>query len=160
MAKAPPSSDDLSMPVLLRYARNVYASAMRDALSDAGFEDIPENGLHLIGGLARRSVDRPMSQLVAQLGISKQAASQLVDTLVVRGYLRRDVDPDDRRRLTIALTNRGFAAAKVLATSRAKVDAALLARAGPRDLESTRRTLAMLGDMSREPDTEDTRGQR
>jgi len=157
MSNAPPSSDELSMPALLRQARHAYASAMRGALADAGFDDIPENGLHVIGGLARRDVDRPMSRLVAELGISKQAASQLVDTLVVRGYLQRDVDADDRRRLTIALTPRGVAAAKLLGASRARVDAALLAQAGPDDVEHTRRTLARLVEIGRELETERAR---
>ena len=45
-----------------------------------------------------------------ELGVSKQAAGQLVDTLVLRGYLERSVDPEDRRRLTLTLTERGMAA--------------------------------------------------
>ena len=40
-----------------------------------------------------------------------QAAGQLVDTLVMRGYLERQTDPDDRRRLVVRLTERGAEAA-------------------------------------------------
>ncbi len=46
-----------------------------------------------------------------ELGVSKQARSQLIDTLVVRGYLERADDPDDRRKLVLTPTERGRAAA-------------------------------------------------
>ena len=49
----------------------------------------------------------PLAEVIRQLGVSKQAAGQLVDSLVVRGYLDRTVDPDDRRRLIVTLTERG-----------------------------------------------------
>jgi DNA-binding MarR family transcriptional regulator len=41
------------------------------------------------------------------LGITKQAAGQLVDELVGRGYLRRTTDEQDRRRKLIVLTAQG-----------------------------------------------------
>jgi DNA-binding MarR family transcriptional regulator len=84
------------------------------SLDAAGHDDIPKNGLYVIGGLARETGAHPLSELIEELRLSKQAAGQLVDTLVTRGYLKRDVDSEDRRRLTIALTARGRAAAKVL----------------------------------------------
>ena len=45
-----------------------------------------------------------LGELVLQLGISKQAASQLIDSLVQGGYLTREEDPDDRRRMLIEVT--------------------------------------------------------
>ena len=46
--------------------------------------------------------------LVARMGISKQAVSQLVDTLVTIGVCRaRQPSPDDRRRTLLQLTARG-----------------------------------------------------
>ena len=141
------------MPVLLRHARTTYGSAMRAALAAAGYEDIPKNGLYVIGGLALHRGGHPLGDLIANLRISKQAAGQLVDTLVTRGYLQREVDAHDRRRLTVALTERGRDAANVQAAARAAVDASLLARAGAKDVERTRRTLAILIDMSRHSDT-------
>jgi DNA-binding MarR family transcriptional regulator len=137
------------MAALLRHARLPYAISMRTALEAAGFDDIPKNGLHVIGGLARQSDAHPLSRLIADLRLSKQASGQLVDTLVTRGYLNREVDPDDRRRLTIGLTERGRAAAKVLAAAGATVDGELLARIGPNDLASARQALFVLVDIGR-----------
>jgi DNA-binding MarR family transcriptional regulator len=138
------------MPALLRHARLAYGLAMRDALADAGFDDIPKNGLYVIGGLARQSDAHPLGRLIEELRLSKQAAGQLVDTLVTRDYLTRAVDDDDRRRLMVGLTARGTAAAEILRAAGARVDAELLARIGPEDLAAARRTLLALVAIGRE----------
>lgn len=139
--------ENIAMPVLLRHARNTYGLAMRRALAEAGYDDIPGNGLYVIGGLALDRDDVPLGQLIRELRISKQAAGQLVDTLVTRGYLDRATVKDDRRKLTVTLTERGRAAASTQAAAREKVDADLLAKVGAEDVERTRRTLAVLVDM-------------
>jgi len=139
--------DDIAMPVLLRHARNTYGMAMRRALAEAGYDDIPANGLYVIGGLALNREDIPLGQLIRELRISKQSAGQLVDTLVMRGYLERSADKDDRRKLTVALTERGRAAAEAQHAAREKVDADVLTKVGKEDLDRTRRTLAVIVDM-------------
>jgi DNA-binding MarR family transcriptional regulator len=138
---------EIGTPVLLRHARNTYGFAMRRALAEAGFDDIPGNGLYVIGGLALNREDIPLGQLIRELRISKQAAGQLVDTLVTRGYIDRSMDKDDRRKLTVTLTERGRAAAETQHVAREKVDADLLAKVGPADVECMRRTLVVLVDM-------------
>jgi predicted transcriptional regulator len=105
-----PWYDQVSIPALLRHARNTYGKAMRAALEEAGFDDIPANGLYIVGGLAIEEREVPLRQLVKELGITKQGAGQLVDALVMRGYLSRTVDDNDRRQLVVALTDRGRAA--------------------------------------------------
>ncbi len=142
--------ETIGIPVLLRHGRNTYGSAMRKALDEAGYDDIPGNGLYVIGGLALGAEDVPLGQLIKELRISKQAAGQLVDTLVTRGYLERSVDKDDRRKLTITLTERGKAAAATQTEAREKVDAELLASVGQDDINRTRRTLAVLCDIGRQ----------
>ncbi|HEY4252493.1 MAG TPA: MarR family transcriptional regulator [Roseomonas sp.] len=144
MTDAPPWYETLVLPALLRHARTTYGAAMRRALAQAGYDDMPRNGLYVIGGLALGAGGVPLGQLVKELGVSKQAAGQLVDTLVLRGYLARVVDATDRRRLTVTLTERGIAAAAIQAAAREAIDAELLARVGPENLSRTRRTLAAL----------------
>jgi DNA-binding MarR family transcriptional regulator len=68
----------------------------------------------------------------------------LVDTLVMRGYLDRAVDPDDRRRLTVTLTERGAAAAAVSRQAIERLEADLEQRVGATYLKHTRRTLGAL----------------
>ena len=62
----------------------------------------------------------------------------------MRGYLKREVDGEDRRRLTIGLTERGRAAAKVLAGAGVTVDDELMSRVGTEDIEGARRVLFAL----------------
>ncbi|MBS0591612.1 MAG: winged helix DNA-binding protein [Proteobacteria bacterium] len=153
MASEPQWYDTISLPALLRYARNTYGAAMRRALDEAGYDDIPKNGLYVIGGLALEAGNAPLSVLIRDLRISKQSAGQLIDTLVARGYLKRSEDAQDRRRLVIALTARGRAAARVQADARNRIDAKLTERIGDAGVGKLRRMLALLGSFGRD-DTE------
>jgi DNA-binding MarR family transcriptional regulator len=149
-SQAQPWYETVVIPALLRHARSTYGRAMRKSLSDAGYDDIPRNGLYVIGGLALGAGDVPLSQLIRELGVSKQSAGQLVDTLVLRGYLERAADPDDRRRQRVVLTERGRAAAEVQTGARAKIDAALAGRIGEEGVRRVRRALAAIIDLGRD----------
>ena len=129
-------------PALLRLARNTYRSAIRAALVEAGCDDVPRNGAYVIGGTARTGA--PLGELIKQMGVSKQAGGQLVDTLVTRGYLDRTVDEQDRRRLTITLTERGQHAAAVVRSTVDDLDAQLVRRMGAEHVAHTLATLAAL----------------
>jgi DNA-binding MarR family transcriptional regulator len=137
------------MLAMLLGALATYGGVMRGALARAGYDDIPKNGLNVIGGLALAG-DHPLSGIIDRLRLSKQAAGQLVDTLVERGYLQRDVDAEDRRRLTIALSARGRAAAKILAAARTRIDEKLTGLVGEKDIEAARRTFTALIQISKE----------
>lgn len=137
--------DDIAIPALLRHARTTYGTAMRRALEEAGHDDIPKNGLYVIGALA--ATETPLADIVRALAMTKQAAGQLVDALVLRGYLTREVDPGDRRRLTVALTERGRAAAATQTAARELIDAELTARVGAERVRHCREVLATLIDI-------------
>jgi DNA-binding MarR family transcriptional regulator len=134
--------EPVSIPVLLRAARGTYALAIRGHLAEAGFDDMPRNAPYVLGGMANRRGS--IAGLIQDLDVSKQAASQLIDTLVVRGYLSRDIDPLDRRRMSIALTERGLAAAAAVRTGVADVDAHLAEFCGPRQIAGLRAGLTAL----------------
>lgn len=140
--------EEVALPALLRAARRVYGGAIRTALSKAGYDDIPKNGIFVLGAIARAGA--PLSRIIGDLGMSKQAAGQLVDTLVMRGYLDREMDEEDRRRLTITLNDRGRAAAQVSRATVERIDAALLKRAGRERLAHTRATLLALVDIGQQ----------
>lgn len=155
-----PWFEEVAIPALLRHARVTYGMAMRRALAEAGYDDIPKNGMYVIGGMALGTGAIALGQLIKELRVSKQAAGQLVDSLVLRGYLKRDEDPSDRRKSNVTLTERGRAAAVVQAGARGEIDARLLAQVGQEDVLRTRRTLAALIDLGRsdrEAETEESR---
>lgn len=137
-----PYPHTISMPALLRACRKVYVDAIRAELAREGHDDVPRNGVFVIGAIARDRV--PLGEVIAQLGMSKQAAGQLVDALVVRGYIEREVDPGDRRRLTVRLSERGGAVARATRRVVDKLDARLAERVPPEWIEHTRTTLAAL----------------
>jgi DNA-binding MarR family transcriptional regulator len=147
--------EDVSIPSLLRHARTTYGVAMRRALDAAGYDDVPKNGLYVIGGMSLAAGSAPLADLIRDLRLSKQAAGQLVDTLVTRGYLERAVDPGDRRRLTVTLTERGRHAAAIQAAARDAIDAKLIGRVGGNAAGAMRKALAVLIDIGRQPDAGD-----
>jgi DNA-binding MarR family transcriptional regulator len=147
MAASSGELDAIPMPALLRHARVTYGAAMRRALEAAGYDDLPKNGLYVIGGLRLANGEFALGRLIRDLSLSKQAAGQLVETLVTRGYLRRRVDDQDRRRVLVTLTERGSAAAQVQAAERARIDAQLLEKVGAESIAHARRVLATLIDL-------------
>lgn len=129
------------MSALLRAAFRSYGDVVRQAVAEAGFEDLPRNGAYVIGATAKDALS--MRQLPSALGVSKQAFSQLVDTLVLRGYIERAADPDDRRRLRLVLTDRGRQVAALVEECGRRSDEALLELVqDPALIASTRRVLA------------------
>lgn len=144
MDDSQPWFEQIAFPALLRHARTTYGVAMHRALTEAGYDDMPKNGMYVIGGLALGAKAAPLSRLIKELRVSKQAAGQLVDTLVLRGYIERSPDPEDRRKLTVILTERGRAAAAVQTLAREKIDVELSARVGAANVLTARRVLAAL----------------
>ena len=150
------TASEISIPALLRHARGAFSLAIRNELREGHFEDLPANGPYVLGGMANQRNDA--SQLVRELGVSKQAASQLVETLVVRGYLTREVDPSDRRRMTLELTARGRAAALAVRDGVDAVDASLAERLSPEELRGLRRGLFELISIKEELEDEGRSG--
>jgi DNA-binding MarR family transcriptional regulator len=136
---------NVPIPALIRAARGAYGHAVVRALARDGFEDLPRNGAFVLGGIANHGV--AAGDLIRQLGVSKQAASQLVDALVVRGYVERAVDADDRRRITITTTERGRAAAASVRGAVLSVDAELEQELSPQGVQALRRGLEALTEI-------------
>jgi DNA-binding MarR family transcriptional regulator len=139
------SHSEPNIPALLRAARGSYGNAVRDSLGAAGFDDLPRNGPFVLGGMANHGASA--ADLIEALEVSKQAASQLIDVLVVRGYLTREVNPEDRRRLTIELTERGRAAAEAVRAGVDLVDTELLAALSPDQFAGLRAGLIALAEI-------------
>ena len=132
--------------MLLAAGRATYGNAIRANLVEAGFGDLPRQGSRVVGGIARTGTN--LADVSGLLGVSKQAASQLVDTLVLRGYVERRPDPEDRRRMTVGLTDRGRGAAQEIRDAVESVDAALLERVSSKDLAILRRVLGQLVELA------------
>ena len=102
----PPAPDPQALSWLLRRAVRRYAAPVAEALDGAGFGDLPQRGVWAVSALAQSKPGLSGRDLVNRMGISKQAVSQLVESLVAMGYVARRPAPDDRRRTLLQLTTR------------------------------------------------------
>jgi DNA-binding MarR family transcriptional regulator len=137
--------EELVLPVLLAEGRATYGRAIRKGYAEAGFDDIPKLGPRLLGGILRFGGSVGSASDVARdFGVSKQAASKLIDTLVIRGYVSRGVDPEDRRRLSLELTDRGRAAAEVGWEATDRIDRELEEAVGAKAIAQMRETVGAL----------------
>ena len=149
---------DLATPTLMRAARGAYAQSIRVQLDAIGIDDLPKNGALILAGID--ATGGPRHDLPAGLGITKQAVSQLVDTLVVRGYVVRSPDPDDRRRIALELTPRGREAVDAVARGVDSVDRQLLERLSPEQVGAMREALYSLATIKTDAVASGAGGQR
>jgi DNA-binding MarR family transcriptional regulator len=116
--------------MVLRYARDVAAASNSKGLGAraASVEPTPTLGYTMVAicrltEIALLEADVSLTQyrilhhlhvgrtiqsdLAFHLSVSKQTVTRLVDPLVSKAYIRRRVDPEDRRRVIHTLTARG-----------------------------------------------------
>jgi DNA-binding MarR family transcriptional regulator len=138
----PTESRTPSLATLMRAARNTYVLAVRTPLAESGFDDLPRDGVYTISAIA--AGDLSPANLGGRLGVSKQAVSQLLDSLVLRGYVERSIDTVDRRRMRLALTERGKDVAAVCRLAIDRLESRIAAMVGEECIQHTRRTLEAL----------------
>ncbi|MGP4090033.1 MarR family winged helix-turn-helix transcriptional regulator, partial [Streptomyces sp. KR55] len=91
---------------------------INDGVVARGFEGRPAYGF----AFARLAPDgATVTDLAAHLGVTKQAASQLVDELVRKGYVERRPHPEDARARLVVLTERGWACTRAAEEAAADV---------------------------------------
>lgn len=144
---SPESYDDVPLSALLRAAGSTYTNAVQRAQSRIGCDDLPATGNYIIS--AMHWSDASLEAVTRWMGVTKQAVSQAVDALVVRGYLERSQDPSDRRRVNLILTDRGREAGRAARSAIEGVDRELEGRVGSRKVGHARATLVTLLEMGR-----------
>jgi DNA-binding MarR family transcriptional regulator len=78
---------------------------IQEGVTEAGFGDVTP--LHGFAFARIASGDATTTDVAAHLGVTKQAAAQLVERLVRAGYVERRDHPDDHRARLLVLTRRG-----------------------------------------------------
>jgi DNA-binding MarR family transcriptional regulator/catechol 2,3-dioxygenase-like lactoylglutathione lyase family enzyme len=158
---------ELATPTLMRLARGAYAQAIRAQLQQIGVDDLPRNGAFMLAGIGAgsgaagsraagsraagsRAEGGPRADLPRELGVTKQAVSQLIDVLVSRGYLERGADAGDLRRIALALTGRGREVVEAVARGVDAVDGQLGQRMPDGHLEAMRAGLIALAAIKAE----------
>ena len=141
-------ANELATPTLMRAARGAYARSIRAQLHAIGADDLPRNGAFILAGIGAGG--GPRQDLPAELGVTKQAVSQVIDTLVIRGYLTRDTDAGDRRRISLELTGRGHEVVAAVVHGVDLVDDQLLERVSPKQVAAMRSALLALAEIKTE----------
>jgi DNA-binding MarR family transcriptional regulator/catechol 2,3-dioxygenase-like lactoylglutathione lyase family enzyme len=136
---------ELATPALMRSARGAYAQSIRAQLHAIGIDDLPRNGSFILAGID--AAGGPRHDLPSELGVTKQAVSQVIDLLVNRGYLEREPDPDDRRRVRLELTDRGEDAVAAVLRGVEAVDRRLEEVVSPEQVGALRSVLSALTDI-------------
>lgn len=135
-----------TIPELMRVARGSYKRAVDLRLAAGGLEDLPTASGYLLAYLD--SNEDAIGEKVDGLGIKQREYRQLVDTLVLRGYLTRQIDPANGV-ATLTLTERGRAANEATAAGVSFVDQELESRLSETEMAGLRRGLAVLGEIKR-----------
>ena len=144
----PPARHPQALSWLLRRAVRRYALPVSEALAAGGFGDLPQRGVWAVSALAQAEPGLSGRDLVTRMGISKQAISQLVETLVSLGYVARCPAADDRRRTVLQLTTRGRGAARIIDARVAATEEAMENTIGRERLQELHRALVELDEAS------------
>jgi DNA-binding MarR family transcriptional regulator len=133
-----------SIPELMRVARGSYKHAADAQLAAGGFEDLPTASGYLLAYID--NAEESIPEMIDGLGIKKRELSQLVDSLVLRGYITRAIDPKDGT-VSFGLTERGRAANEASYEGCRCVDEELERRLSEAEMAGLRRGLAVLGEI-------------
>ena len=133
-----------SIPELMRVARGAYKRAVDIRLSEGGLEDLPTASGYLLAYLANN--DEAIPERIEGLGIRPRDFRRLVDTLVLRGYLTREIDPADGA-VSLTLTERGRAANEASFEGCSSVDRELERKLSEAEMAGLRRGLTVLGEI-------------
>lgn len=112
---------------------------LHERLATRGFDDVRVN--HGFVLLAARDGGIRNAEIAALLGVTKQAASKLVDGMQSAGYVERAADPTDERAKLVVLTRRGVALLGVVEETYAELEADWAALLDRERLEALRADL-------------------
>jgi DNA-binding MarR family transcriptional regulator len=131
----------MSLTASLLTAATVLVDDIHSGVAARGFTDLrPTHGfvfsrISAAGGT--------VTDIAEHLGVTRQAASQIVDELVAKGYVERRPHPSDARARLVVLTERGRRC------TRAAEDAAVDALESWEDTVGERRLLALRDQLVR-----------
>jgi DNA-binding MarR family transcriptional regulator len=132
--------DALALSAVVLAAGNALVDGIHAGVVARGFTDLrPAHGF----AFARLApAGATVSELAAHLGVTRQAAAQLVDELVAKGYVERRRHPGDGRAQLITLTERGWACTRAAEAAATETVGAWAAILGEERLRAVRHALA------------------
>jgi DNA-binding MarR family transcriptional regulator len=133
---------DIGLGFSLLRVTTQLVEAVHAGLAVRGFGDLrPQHGFAFVRISAGNAT---LADLAEYLGVSKQAAGQLVDQLVERGYVTREPHPHDGRARLLTLTDKGRACTRAAEDALADLSREWDQRLGPSGRASLARALDAL----------------
>ena len=133
------SADGVPLARLFSAAFTALIDGLHEQLTVRGWPDVrPGYGYVLLAARGHASSITTISQA---LGVTKQAASQVVDAMVGSGYLSREPDPTDARTKVVLLTERGHQLLAVVEEIYAELEAGWAEVIGARSVARIRADL-------------------
>ena len=134
--------EGIALARLLAMGFRLAITGLHDRLAERGWDDVrPPYGFVL---LALRSGPLTVTDVAGLMGMTKQAASQLVDAMAQAGYLVRSVDESDRRQRVLSLSTKGEALLGAVEEIYAEIEEEWADMAGADDLRTTREALTRI----------------
>ncbi|MBO1331964.1 MarR family winged helix-turn-helix transcriptional regulator [Streptomyces sp. VRA16 Mangrove soil] len=133
-------SEALALTAALLAAASGLTQRLHEGVVARGFE-----GLRPVHGFAFARLSfggATASELAAHLGVTKQAAGQLVDEMVRKGYVERQPHPHDARARLLVLTERGWACTRAAEEAAADAVRPWVAELGEDEVRSLAQKLA------------------
>lgn len=137
------ADDARALPYLLLALSGELVAGIQAGGAARGFGDVrPAHGF----AFARLAPDgATVGELAEHLGFTKQAASQLVEELVRKGYVERRPHPADARARLVVLTERGWACTRAADAAAADTVRPWVLALGPERFHALVTDLARLG---------------
>jgi len=117
---------------LLARARRSWIEQIQERMQEAGFPGYRRTDAAVLGILLQRPL--AIGQLGEALDVSRQAARQLADGLVERGYASFGTDQADARRTLVVLTPRGKAYGRAIWMAQDALNQTVRSRVSEADL--------------------------
>ncbi|MDA8371637.1 MAG: MarR family winged helix-turn-helix transcriptional regulator [Nocardiopsaceae bacterium] len=139
--------DGLTLAALVLSAAGSLAEQISAGVAARGFDDLrPAHGFAFV----RLSPDgATITDVAHHLGVTKQAAGQLVEELERKGYVRRLPHPADARARLVVLTEHGRACTRAAEEAAAEAVRAWAAVLGPDRVAALRTDLARVAPPGR-----------
>lgn len=136
------NSEAIALSAALLAVAGELTQRIHDGVVARGFEGLrPAHGF----AFARLAPDgATATDLAVHLGVTKQAASQLVDEIVRKGYAERRPHPGDARARLVVLTERGWACTRAAEESAADAVRTWGDVLGEREVRALREQLARI----------------
>lgn len=131
-------------------AARAFEQAMFDRVAALGFADVSVADSEILVAIPAKGAR--MTDVAKSRRVTKQAAQERIKSLIARGYLAVEPDPEDRRARRLVPTERGASLRAALDEVKRNLQSELLDTLGADDMARTRDALRRIAQRIRPPD--------